>query len=527
MRGSYLKRVLGMVLAGAGWAHAADPAGPDATEYLPRDAVAVIRLHDVPRMLGRFTGTPYAQLLDTAWGRLGRGLIEHALAKPGIDSQRVLGSLREVTAGIAVDPSRLGMPGFADVGVALDTAGDDAPIRRLCGALFPVDAPLEPDMHAWAGGSGQVTRLGSRYVFRTATSVGPMLAPRAEGTRLRATFPEDCVEAELHPAAFARFLAALGHPGIPEAVAATVSVAVRLDAIGVRERVVVPFPSGQAAALGGLSWPVAPRGLLAGLPPTTLSAVVLRADPTLTARGIAAMKLKGNPALARLDRLLDRHGLPGWSELATAIDGDLIAWIEEGVPFPHASCMIGLRPEVAARVLATLQIRVGMVYNPDGSRTGIWGMVVLHADYRDGRLLLTTNPAGLAAMVLRPGGFTAHPEIQAALGEIPGDTLIAGVSRSGASYGALGQLLMLPLSQLNLPELMSLPQDLRKAGRHGFLAYRLHQGAMVLDSGGLLGGPCCLYGLIAGVGIGGALLLGETPVEVAPAKTTGASGLVF
>ena len=526
MSGRHFISVLGMVLAGAGWAHAADQARPDATEYLPRDAVAVIRLHDVPRMLGRFSGTPYARLLDTRWGKLGRGLLDHALAKPGIDGGRVLGALREVTAGIAVDPSRLGLPGFADVGVALDTAGDDLPIRRLCGALFPVDAPLEPDMHAWAGFTGQVTRLGSRYVFRTATGVGPMLAPRTEGARLTAAFPEDCIEAELHPVAFARVLTALGQPGIVGVETPTISLAVRLDAIGVRERVVVPFPAGQAVALGGLAWPVAPRERFAGLPATTLSALVMRADPALTARGIAAMNLSGNPALARLDQLLDRHLLPGWSELATAIDGDVIAWIEEGTPFPHASCVIGLRAAVAARVLATLQARVGMVVNADGSRTGIWGMIALHADYRDGRLLLTTNPAGIAASLLRPGGFTAHAEIQAALGEIPPDALIAGVSRSGAAWGALGHLLMLPLSQLNLPELMSLPQDLRQAGRHGFLAYRLHHGRMVLDSGGLLGGPCCLYGLITGVCIGGALLLDDQPAAAAPAMT-GANGLVF
>ena len=156
-----------VVLLTAGWAYAADPAQPHATAYLPRDAVAVVRLHDVPRSRTRFAATPYATMVDTAWGRLGRGLLDRALAAPGtgVDSERVLGALREVTAGIAVDPTRLGRPGFADVGVAFDTAGDDAPIRRLCGALFPVDAPLEPGMHAWVGGSGQVTRLGSRYVL--------------------------------------------------------------------------------------------------------------------------------------------------------------------------------------------------------------------------------------------------------------------------------------------------------------------------------------------------------------------------
>jgi len=520
--------VVGVIAVCVGWAHAADAdTRLDASQYLPPDAVAVVRLHDVPRSLDRFAGTPYAPLLATAWGELGRGLLDHVLAKPGIDSARVLGSLRGVTAGIAVDPSRLGMPGFADVGVALDTAGDDAPIRRLCGALFPVEAPLEPGMHAWASGSGQVTRLGSRYVFRSVPVSGPMLAPRAEGARLTAAFPEHCVEAELHPAAFGRLLAALGQPGMPGASAPTVSVAMRLDAIGVRERLVVPFPPGQAAALGGLVWPTAPRQALAGLPANTLSALVLRADPALTARGIAAMKLDGNPALARLDRLLDRHGLPTWVELATALDGDAIAWIEEGIPFPSASCAIGMKAAVAARVLATLQARVGMVINPDGSRTGIWGMIALHADYRAGRLLLSTNPAGLSAMSLRRGGFTAHPEIQAALAEIPTDALVAGVSRSGASWGAIGQLLMVPLSQLNVPELMSLPQDLRKAGRHGFLSYRLRDGHMMLDSGGLFGGPCCLYGVIAGVGIGGTLLFGGSPDEAATVKSTGANGLVF
>lgn len=517
-----------MALACAARAPGADaPAPRDASEYLPRDAVAVVRVHDVPRLLGRFAGTPYARLLDTAWGRLATGLIAHALAKPGIDGARVLGAVREVTAGIAIDPERLGTPGFADVGVTLDTSGDDAPIRRLCGALFPVEAPIEPGMHAWAGGSGQVTRLDSRYVFRTAAGAGPMLAPRAEGHRLRSAFPDDCLEVDFHPAALGRLLAALGQPGLADAATPTVSMAVRLDAIGVRERLVVPFPAGQAEALGGLAWPSAPRAILDGLPPTTLSAVVLRADPALTARGIAAMGLVGNPALARLDRLLDAHGLPPWRDLATSLDGDLVAWVEEGVPFPHASCAIGMRAAVAARVLATLQARVGMVVNPDGSRTGIWGLVALHATYRDGRLLLTTNPAGLAAADARPGGFTANADIAAALAEIPGDAIVAGVSRSGASWAAFGQLLMLPLSQLNLPELMSLPQDLRAAGRHGYLAYRLQDGNMVIDSGGLFGGPCCLYGLIAGAGIGGALLLGESQGDPAPAKTTGANGLVF
>lgn len=513
--------------AGVIGAYGADPETPrDASEYLPRDAVAVVRVHDVPRMLDRFGGTPYAQLLETGWGRLGRALVEHSLAKPGIDGPRVLGAMREVTAGIAIDPERVGTPGFADVGVALDTAGDDAAIRRMCAAIFPVEAPLEPGMHAWAGGTGQVTRLDSRYVYRTAPA-GPMHAPRADGARLRAAFPEDCLELELHPAALGRLLAALGQPGLDDAGTPTVAMAVRLDAIGVRERLVVPFPTGQADALGGLAWPTAPREILAGLPATTLSALVLRADPALTARGIEAMGLAGNPALARVDRLLGAHGLPSWRELALSLDGDLVAWVEEGVPFPHASCAIGMRPTIAARILASLQARVGMVVNPDGSRTGIWGLVALHAAYRDGQLLLTTNPAGLAAAAARPGGFTAHAAITAALAEVPADAIVAGVSRSGASWGSLGQLLLVPLAQLNLPELMSLPNDLRTAGRHGFLAYRLQGGNMVLDSGGLFGGPCCLYGLIAGAGMGSALLLGESVVDPAPAKTTGANGLVF
>lgn len=497
--------IAGLLVAGA-----LAGAEPDATQYLPPDPVAVVRLHDLPRSAQRWDGSPYPALLATPWGASARAALDSVLADPavaGCDAAGVLKPLRRVAIGVAVDRAAPDPAAVAEVGLALSTAGDADPIVRLCGALFPVEAPLGHGQRAWLDGTGQMSELGSLFVYRTTPPAARLATPEPAGEPLRITHPEACIEAELQPEGLAVLLRALAQPGAETGAGPRMSIAVSVDAIGLRERTVLPFPAGQAQALGGLAWPAAPRAALDGLPASTLSALTLRFAPAVTARGLAAMRLDETPALRALAPFLAWNGLPRARTLLEGLDGDCVLWLAEGVPLPSANAVIGMTPEVARRVLAVLGARMNLQVADDGSLRGRWGPAPFACAYREGRLVLTTDPAGVVAAQLRPGGFTDHAQIRAALAEVPADALACGVSRSGGSWGALADMAMLPIATLQVPELLSLPRDLRIAGRHGFLSWRVIDGSVVIESGGLFGGPCSLYALITGAGIGGAILL--------------------
>ena len=201
-------------------------------------------------------------------------------------------------------------------------------------------------------------------------------------------------------------------------------------------------------------------------------------------------------ALAQIDSALDHLDLPDCRTLASAFDGDVVLWVEPGSPFPVASITAEMKEDAARSILAALHTHLGLTLADDGSVTGMASLMTFNARWHDGVFALTTDPLGLDAALGRRGGFTDHPEVRAALAEIAVDAQFAAISRSRPSWEALGRLSLLSLGQLKLPGINTMPRDLATAARFGFISYAVRDGVIILDAGGLFGGPITWIGLI-------------------------------
>jgi hypothetical protein len=488
----------------------AGDAAPDPSCYLPEHGLATLRLNDLPRSRARFAATPYAKLLETGWGKLLAKQLKAATdrsAKEGLDVAAALAGLTQVVAGIAMDADRMA----PDIGVAAVVQGDTGAVQAWCAKLLSAEARVGAGAQtkAWLGGAGQITQLGQLFVFQSAPADGGAVEEAKPRVPAEApAFPASCLESRLDLEGLLGLIARLTKSP-PNAFAkpgslSTASLSLSLDPIGLREHWHAPFPAAHAEEYRALSYPAADLGALRTLPGSTLFAAVARIEAATSAKQLAIAGLAaGDPSLAQIDAALADAGLPGYLELLGAIDGQVLAYCEEGVPFPTATVAIGMKPEVGGRLLKTLAEKLAMAANGDGSFGGFLGILALQAAYQDGQLVLTTNPGGVAGFKDRKSGFAELPEIKAALGEIKPGAIVAGVSRSGASWGAFAQLAWLPLSQLGLDaRYASLPQDLRAVAKYGFLSYQRSADGFDLDSGGLAGGVAALYSLGVGSAAG-------------------------
>ncbi|MBA3685008.1 MAG: hypothetical protein H0W72_07175 [Planctomycetes bacterium] len=464
-------------------------AAADATQYLPVDPAAILRLNDLPRSRARLVATPYPRLADAPWASAVMTRMARVLP-PTADVVSASSGIRRLVAGVTL-PENAATPRLA---VAAETIGDCASVARWCGAFYPCETPLDRATRAWIGGSGQITQFDQLFVFTTAIP-GPVVAPLAAAPRAGARWPDGCCELELHPRSLARLMTRFGTAATLQPPA--VSASLRLDPIGVRERLVIPFPARDAASFGGVAWPAARRELLATLPVDTLCAFTCRMEPTLAKRAFAPFAASV-PGCEGLDTALAAVSLPPIGDLLATCEGDLLVYAVDGPLLPAITCAVGMQQADAHRLLTALAPSLGLRDDGDCTWHGLISLVDMHAGWVGGELVLTSDPAGIAAHRGRSAGFAEHAATRAALAELPPGALGVGVSRSAASWRAIGRLGAMALARAELPEAMSLPEDLEAAGRHGFVAYRLDHGEMVIDSGGLLGGPGTWYATVAG-----------------------------
>ncbi|MBA2480647.1 MAG: hypothetical protein H0V44_08295 [Planctomycetes bacterium] len=476
---------------------AAAESTPDPATAIAADAVAMVRFNDLPRSAIRYQQTPYARLMESALGKRAREELSLAMrsALPhGIDPAAVAGSARRLAFGIHL-PTTIPLSPWLQVATTVD---DPAPLTAALAPLFPNQlAAGDPAVDTLMGAAGSLQWRDRLAVFTSinapgmadqhapaiTASVWPTIdaAADVEGTyRTEAAFT--AVEAHGHQAPRARSLP-------------TMTFSLRFDRIGMREHADLTYAPADMARLEDVTWKPADTRLFASLPASTLSALVIRCDGDLTRRWI---ELHGEgidePSLARIDALLQTQGLPAYWDLMTRLDGDILVYTEESAPFPVVSAVMAIDPAIGSRLIEV--IRTHLLGPPGDAMLGMIGPVAIYGEQRGPDLILTTNPAGIDAVAMRQKGFTDHAEIREALAEIKADAIVAGVSRSGASWGTVAQLAAIPLSALGIRQLMTLPQDVRKAGRYGFVSCSPNASGFSLDAGGLLGGPigCCMFG---------------------------------
>ncbi|MBA3709585.1 MAG: hypothetical protein H0W83_12295 [Planctomycetes bacterium] len=462
------------------------PAEP--VQFVGPDPAAVIRLNDVSRTLERLRGSPYPSLARTAWGALATTRLQRLIAPHADDAamSTLAASIR--CAAIGIDAGEGAEP---DVRVAVAVAGDAAPMRDLCRSVCDAELPGGDQVTRWQWPCGQVVQLDNIFAFGWSSHdvvQRPGPAPAA-GT------PESCVEMSIEPMRLLRVMLPGGlPPGIAPAVPADhgppLVIGVSLDPIGLREHWNLPI--GDIPVL-----PAARVELFDSLPTTTLMALTFHAEPGASGR-LLWEALEHQPMLRfRLDLLLAQWGLPSLQLILSSVTGDTLIYLEDGAPFPYVTIALGMTEDLARAMLPMIAMGVDMSAGPGGVLTGFLGKVPCQAGYLDGQLVVTTNPAGVPGYAHRTGGFTAAAEVAHALAELPDGALVAGVSSSGRAASAIMRTALMSFAHIGLPQLSTLPQDVATAARHGFLAVSRRDGALVLDAGGLIGGPLTAYGLLS------------------------------
>jgi hypothetical protein len=163
-------------------------------------------------------------------------------------------------------------------------------------------------------------------------------------------------------------------------------------------------------------------------------------------------------------------------------DGTLLAWIGPGSPMPALNVALDL-PEAEARSCIA---GLGLVPDQEGSATALVGPVLVSVGWREGRLLATTDPAGLAAFT-GAGGFTAQPEVVRALACLPGPVTGCVLVRPAALLDAVMPYLPILGAQVPMPALNRYRDRLAAAKAFGLLTVAGDaEGRTVVDARGSL-----------------------------------------
>jgi RNA polymerase sigma factor (sigma-70 family) len=160
------------------------------------------------------------------------------------------------------------------------------------------------------------------------------------------------------------------------------------------------------------------------------------------------------------------------------VDGDVVTWLQPGTPLPTWSLAADL-PQAAAQNLFT-----GLGLNPDAQ--GIVHYNTVTMGWREGRLIITSNPQGLAGVV-ESGGFTDHEDVQRGLTAMPNpDAMLCAVLRPGALVTQLQSFSPLFLTAEQQEQFTAYQKQVTETNAYGFLSLGLNAEGMKIDAGGVL-----------------------------------------
>jgi hypothetical protein len=447
-------------------------ADPDPATFIQPDAVLSARAPDLQRSQARWKATPYPVLLQSVWGRM-------LLAEWGGRIERVAPGAGAALAGLHAAAVGLRTEQGSMPAVVVALQGQAAQLRAAALPLMPESLPGQS--LTLQGAAGRATLHGG--VLAWANGPGEAVLPEGQ-----AEVPVDPEADLLVRLDIARWSAVMGLPAHPRQQDGPLEVAVRLDAVGMRETITVPASeASRLAAVSVQRW--ADPEELRQLPASTLWATTWHAEPKVSGQLLPAV---GDPAVAQIERMLADAGLPGWRDTWLAIDGPVTICMSEGVPFPSLTCAVSMSEEVARRWIAAAATRLNLAIQ-DGVASGFIGLLSCSIGWiaadASGRLVVTTDPAGLDAWRQRKPGFAEYPGVRAVLSTVPPRTVLLGAGRGGASWAALAQLTVPIFTAMGAPQAVSLPVDLRKASDRGWIYAQLQaDGTAKIESGGLTGG---------------------------------------
>lgn len=420
-------------------------ADPLPAAFIPANAELALQVPDLARSANRWARTPYPRLLETAWGRTLTGEWGGRLDRAAPGALAALATLQAVA--VAAHGPADATPQI----VVAASGGAQLPafLKAIWRAQLPGRLSVHGQVVAWASGAVQPG------------AVPPAPAAEADaGIRLA------------------------GGRWLP-AAAGELRVDLQLDAVGLRETATLAATeASRLAAVAARVW--ADPQELRRLPLATLWAATWQGDPALAA------VLPGPDAavLEQFEGMLAANGLPGWGETVAACSGPATLWMAEGVPFPTLGLAISMREEPARRWIAVAAAKLNLAAQTDGA-AGFVGLLPLAIGWvKEGRLVITSDPQGVAAWTAAKPGFAEHRGVGEVLAAMPSRTLLLGAGRGGASWAALAQLVVPMLTGMGAPQSVSLPGDLRVAADRGWLYLRLlEDGTLGSSAGGLFGGP--------------------------------------
>jgi hypothetical protein len=485
-------RLVVIALCCCAWLTAVDT-GPHCTG----DVLGEAWLPNLPRSAVRWNAGPYPVLVAQPWAKALVSKLQPMWSHMKIDSRQVLNALADSHHGRCTVSSTddAEAPPLMQLDIGLRERPTSNAFIRLVQDHLPVATRLSNDgPPAWLSGTAEAVLFDQRPPLRSTLKPGPIRIPEPF------LMPDSSVDLALaaKPEVIPKLVSLIDvpHDTLLQTGYGEQRIHFTLEPFGLREHSEQDLAPERVAMLSNLQLPVVKRSLFDALPADTLFAIVTGSDSATTTELFAALKTDDGKEFDTLNAALDRIGLPDCCTLARALDGDVVVWVEPGSPFPIASLTADMNEATGRKILESLHTHAGLTLTDDGSVTGMASLVTLNARWRDGVLAMTTDPLGLDAALGRRGGFTEHPEVQAALAEIAKDAQFAAVSRSAPSWEALGRLSLLGLTALKLPGIHSMPHDLAVAARFGFLSYTVRDGVIILDAGGLFGGPITWIGLI-------------------------------
>ncbi len=465
---------------------------------LPDDLCLLVRLADGTRRDARWAASPYPALLSTVWGMSLRDTLQK---QPGpFQLLAQLTPAQTASLGLTISEEQ-------PIGHLLATTADAAQATAMATVLQA--RPAAPVATA-ATAEGSAVRA---TIPLTTARLEGLFRPRAPGFNRGLNWSWDellTLTAETIAAPLAKssdaglcWSSKAPWPNAPAETSLTLSAEWTVTPYGVHEVVQIRgLPeAGVAEKTAGdktttddkstadKSPESADRTVFTGLPADTIWALATAPLPVVLAQ-VPGLDASTMTTWAR------NQGLPNWEVLAPQLGGGLL-WLQQGAPLPAISLMVHMPKELGNAALEWLDAKHEFSPGTDGVHLGAIGFIPLQAAWRDGDLIITTVSSGIAGACARPGGFTTDPGIAEALVALPaGKLLLAGVSRSGESWGSLAAFA--PWLSRRKPELASLGADLRKAGKLGFFSVRRDGPLMVIDAGGLFGGPLSMTAITGG-----------------------------
>ena len=446
-------------------------------KVLPADVRLLLRLADGARTDTRWAASPFTALFATAWGK---GVADQVRAHAGpFQLLAQLAPAQQATLALTVVSEQ---PTGHLLARARDAASGAAMVATLTGR--PATALIE----------GLDVRSTLPLV---AARLDNIFRPRGPGMNngMRFSWSEllplstDDLAAKISPLADAdlQWRNAAPWPGAAPEATLGVRAEWQLTAYGLHELVRIsgvpkPVSSGNAPA-------AVDRTVFTGLPADTVWALGTAPLPAV---------IEQIPGLTPevIDAWASTQDLPNWTTLKPQL-GTALIWLQQGAPLPALSIDIHMPQEAGLAALAWLDAKHQFSPGADGTHIGALGFVPVQAAWQNGSLVITTSSGGIAGATARPSGFITVPSVAEALKALPaGDLLLAGVSRSGESWGGLAAFA--PWLSRRKPELASLSTDLRKAGTFGFISLRRDQDLIAIDAGGLFGGPMSTTAIVGG-----------------------------